>query len=67
MTKNKLNSDSYILHLTNNHALSNHPVGFGSIKKNNILEKKLININSKKKEPIFLKFLKYKVRKFFNF
>ena len=66
MTKNKLNSDSYILHLTNNHALSNHPVGFGSIKKNDITEKKLIDIHLKKKEPIFLKFLKYKFRKFFN-
>ena len=66
MTKNKLNKDSYILHLTNNHALSNHPVGFGSIKKNDITEKKLIDIHLKKKEPIFLKFLKYKFRKFFN-
>ncbi len=31
--KNNLNSDCYIRHLTDNHALSNHPVGFGSIKK----------------------------------
>jgi len=66
MTKNKLDRDSYILHLTNNHALSNHPVGFGSIKKNDITEKKLIDIHLKKKEPFFLKFLKYKFRKFLN-
>ena len=66
MTKNKLNSGSYILHLTNNHALSNHPVGFGSLKKSDIIEKKLIDIHLKKNEPIFLKFLKYKFRKFFN-
>jgi hypothetical protein len=59
----KLKSGCFIKHLSNNHALSNHPVGFGSIEKNNILSKKLENFSNLKKEFFLIKFLKYTLRK----
>ena len=62
---NKLNSGCFVDHLTNNHALTNHPVGFGSIEKKKILEKKLLKFSKIKTETYFKKSLKYIFRKFY--
>ena len=61
----KLNSSCFIKHLSNNHALTNHPIGFGSIEKNKILSKKLKNFSKIKRESIFFKYIKHRLRKVF--
>ena len=64
LTNKKLNTGCFIDHLSNNHALTNHPVGFGSIEINKVLEKKLKNFTEIKKDIFLLKFLKHIFRKF---
>ena len=63
LLKKKLNPGCYIKHLSNNHALSNHPVGFGSIEKNKILSKNLKDFSEIKKEFYFIKYIKYYLKK----
>ena len=63
---NELNSGCFVNHLTNNHALTNHPVGFGSIEKKKILEKKLLKFSKNITESYFKKNLKYIFRKFYK-
>ena len=63
LLKKKLNPGCYIKHLSNNHALSNHPVGFGSIEKNRILSKNLKDFSEIKKEFYFIKYIKYYLKK----
>ena len=63
LIKKKLNPGCFIKHLSNNHALSNHPVGFGSIEKNKILSKYLKDFSEIKKESYFIKFIKYYLKK----
>ncbi len=60
----KLNTGCFIDHLSNNHALTNHPVGFGSIEMKKVLEKKLKNFTEIKKNIFLIRFLKYIFRKF---
>ena len=64
LIKNKLNSSCFIKHLSNNHALTNHPVGFGSIEKK-ILNKKLKDFSKIKDESFIVKYINYRLRKFF--
>ena len=61
----KLNSSCYIEHLSNNHALANHPVGFGSIEKNKILSKKLEDFSKAKGESFIVKYFRHGLRKVF--
>ena len=61
----KLNSGCFVNHLTNNHALTNHPVGFGSIEKKKILEKKLLKFSKIKTESYLKKSLKFVFRKLY--
>ena len=61
----KLNSSCYIEHLSNNHALANHPVGFGSIEKNKILSKKLKDFSKVKGESFIVKYFRHSLRKVF--
>tara|TARA_B100000900_G_scaffold396211_1_gene395297 strand:- start:944 stop:1786 length:843 start_codon:yes stop_codon:yes gene_type:complete len=63
LVNKKLHSSCFIKHLSNNHALSNHPVGFGSIEKNKILSKKMSDFSKIKNESLVIKFLKYTFRK----
>ena len=63
LLKKKLNPGCFIKHLSNNHALSNHPVGFGSIEKNRILSKNLKDFSEIKKEFYFIKYIKYYLKK----
>lgn len=65
LIKNKLNSSCFIKHLSNNHALTNHPVGFGSIEKKKILNKKLKDFSKIKDESFIVKYINYRLRKFF--
>jgi len=66
LLKKKLNPGCFIKHLSNNHALSNHPVGFGSIEKNKILSKNLKDFSEIKKEFYFIKYIKYYLKKLFD-
>ena len=61
----KLNSGCYINHLSNNHALSNHPVGFGSIEKTKIINKTLKDFSIVKKEFYIFKYLRHIFRKIY--
>ena len=61
--KQKLTIGSFVSHLSNNHAMSNHPVGFGSIEKSKILNKNLKCFSQMKKEFFIFKYLKYIFRK----
>lgn len=66
LIKNKLHSGAFIKHLSNNHALGMHPVGFGSIEKKEIMNKRLKDFNQIKKESILFLYFKYFFRKLIN-
>ena len=61
--KKKLPTGSFVSHLSNNHAMTNHPVGFGSITKDKILNKNLKDFSTIKKELVISKYFKYIFRK----
>jgi len=63
--KKKLPIGSFVSHLTNNHAMSNHPVGFGSIKKDKMLDKNLKDFFTMKKDFYIFRYLKYIFRKLY--
>ena len=63
--KKKLTTGSFVSHLSNNHAMSNHPVGFGSITKDKMLNKNLKDFSTMKKDFLFFKYLKYIFRKLY--
>ena len=63
LVKKNLNPGSFIRHLSDNHALSDHPVGFGSIEKKEILKKKLKDFSKIKRKLLFFQYIKYFFRK----
>ena len=63
LVKKKLHPSCFVKHLSNNHALSNHPVGFGSIEKNKILSKKMMDFSIIKEESLMVKYFKHALRK----